>query len=498
MPSLPPPIKTNVRDNSSSKQNIQESYNDLYSMVNNHINQPMSNPNPMQNQPMSNPNPMPNPTQPTDQQNQVLQQLMNQQKMFQEEIIRLREMVNQPQVANLNSNPNPNPNLTNPTIAELEQYKQINTKLQDRIIELQSQIQNQIQNPKSTIDAADEQKISQLNKVKEQTMEQIQKLKSVQEDINKKTETTKNLEAQVKKLIGENIEKFENAEEVLYINSQTFVLENPIRTITSIELRDLDLPFDKYNINSNNNKLQFIKEAQTQHPNADHHTPSTDSDTANAIDSDMEIQFNVETNQNESNQNEITLSLTMGNYNIEHLTEIINKALKQFNIKMSVSKSTNIISFKSSENFNLVFGPNTMLNNLGFNLTTQSKYSNSNKYTGSKAYDFKPDRCMNIYMSNINDSKPVMQYISPNTNRQSKKIVFAPVISELDKIVLKFTDSKGKEFKFDPDSGLDFSIQVIVRHINPNHNHMTNMSVDASDVSSDDVFNIVKQSIKSN
>jgi hypothetical protein len=63
---------------------------------------------------------------------------------------------------------------------------------------------------------------------------------------------------------------------------------------------------------------------------------------------------------------------------------------------------------------------------------------------------------MNIYLTNISETKPFIQYIQNQSLSQYKKMIFTPVISVLNSISLKFTDSKNKEFKFDPDNGLDF------------------------------------------
>jgi len=106
-----------------------------------------------------------------------------------------------------------------------------------------------------------------------------------------------------------------------------------------------------------------------------------------------------------------------------------------------------------------------------------------------------PDKCINIYIMNINDKKPIMQVIL-NNPQQTKKIIFKPVISQLDKICLKFVDSKGKEFIFDPDNGLEFSLQLIIRHIGQTYINVDND--ENQDVSSDDVFNIVKNNLINN
>ena len=428
---------------------------------------------------------------------------MQQQKVFQDEIFRLRESLNQPTQTIQSNQLNKQNQPTQPTqptqsnseliqqyqvkLSELDQYKQINTKLQDRIIELQNQIQN---NTNLSNQISDDPKVAQLQKVKEETMDQIQKLKKVQEDIAQKVNINKDLEVNIKKIISENISKFENSEETIFITSQSTILPSTLKNVTSIELKELDLPFDKYNINSNNNKLHFSLKTSGSEININDENNINDSDTANAIDSEMEGLIDI-VKQN----NSIELHIIMGSYTIETLVNLINQHLGKFGIKMSYNKTSNLITFKSKNNFDIIFGANTLLYSLGFNNQNQSKYINSNKYTGTKAFDFKVDRCMNIFISNINESKPVMQYITNQIQSgqpQSKKIIFTPVISELSELNLKFTDSKNKEFKFDPDNGLEFGIQAVVRFINSNQNIIKNES---NDISSDDMFSIVKQSI---
>ena len=382
-----------------------------------------------------------------DQQNKLLQQLIQQQSVFQEEIIRLKDAVNKPNDNN-----------------ELLQYKEVNAKLQERIIELQNQFQNQKEDPK----------ITQLNKVKEETVEQINKLKNVQEDIANKLNNNKELESQIKKIVLENTEKFENSEEIIYINSNETKLNYSLKNVTSIEIKDLDLPFDKYQINNNNNKLHlFINNIPDTQIN---------NDSENESFTDIII-----------NQNNIELSIVMGNYNIEKLCEIITNSLSNYNIKMTVSKTTNIITFKSNTNFNLIFNSDSILYNLGFLQNNQSKYQNKNKYVGSKPYDFKIDKCMNIYLTNISETKPFIQYIQNQSLSQYKKMIFTPVISELNSISLKFTDSKNKEFKFDPDNGLDFNLQLSIKYISVIKNEII---VDNQfEINSDDIFNVIKENI---
>ena len=414
-------------------------------------------------------------------QNNLLIQMMEQQKFFQEEIIKLKDSI-----LNQNSNSSFKNNIDytleyQDKINELDQYKQVNNKLQDRIVELQNQLQINI-----TSDISDP-KISQLQKVKEETIEQINKLKKVQEDISQNLNLNKELESNIKKIISENISTFENSEEIILIENQSTVLLNEFKNITSIELKELDLPFNKYNINDNNNKLYFILTDQIKHLK-NNIIKLVESDTANIIDSEYEV-INILINQD----NILELSITMGNYSIDNLCNLINQYLLKYDINMVNGKNTNLISFKSKNKFDLHFGVNTLLYSLGFTIKNQSKYINSNKYTGTKVYNFKINRCMNIFLSNINDSTPLMQYIiTENNSNQSKKIIFNPMINELKQLDFKFIDNNNKEYKFNPDNGLEFGIQLIIGYINSNQKQIKN---NINDIVYDDILTSIKQSV---
>jgi hypothetical protein len=328
-------------------------------------------------------------------------------------------------------------------------------------------------------------------------------------------------------MIGENSTKFENSEETIYLNSNNMVLNTPIKNITSIELKDFEFPFDKYNITPNNCTLEFcLSEAigqnqnmgsndlipdfsqntfesvsqfmQNSNPDTKQNSkqkPNIDSDTADLIDSETESLAEIEYDAEERS---VKLIIKMGNYNMDQLTETVNKHLSKYGIIMSYSKTTNIVSFKQKDkkNFDLVFGDNTMFINLGFSLSNKSKYTSSNKYSSSKAYDFKIDKILNIYIDNINSSKPLMQYITNCADpiSQTKKVVFTPVISELETLNLRFVDSKSREYVFDPENGLEYSGQIIIRYINNNQNLVKN---ELNEISSDDIFTIVKENVKS-
>ena len=279
-------------------------------------------------------------------------------------------------------------------------------------------------------------------------------------------------------------------------------LPTVLNNVTCIELKDFDLSFDKYNITNNNNNLTFIvdtadkamlviedtidkvKDSDVKDNNSDN-----ESDTANAIDSEqnslVEMEYDTEAKK-------LSLTLSMGNYTIDTICSILNQQLSKYNITISYNKNTNIVTFKSSNSknknkFDMIIEENSLLSSLGFN--TNNSYTNKIKYTGSRAYNFKPDKCMNIYLTNINQSKPLYQYIINQVNAP-KKIILTSVVSDLDKLCIKFVDSKGKEFKFDPNNGLEFSINVVIKYINNNQNGVKH---ELNDVSSEDIYTLVKQ-----
>jgi hypothetical protein len=86
-----------------------------------------------------------------------------------------------------------------------------------------------------------------------------------------------------------------------------------------------------------------------------------------------------------------------------------------------------------------------------------------------------------------------MQYITTeNNSNQSIKIIFSPMINELKQLDFKFIDNNDKEYKFNPDNGLDFGIQLIIGYINSNQNQIKN---NINNIISDDILTSIKQSV---
>lgn len=358
-------------------------------------------------------------------------------------------------------------------LSELEEYKQVNSKLQNRLIELQAHITSTNQD--------EEQKITKLSQLKEEIIGKLEKLKNIQENNGE-------LEKKINKIIGGNIAKFENGEETIIMCSDHIILQDPIKNVTSIELKVFDLPFDKYNITNNNNKLQFrvLENTIKQNVNDDNNDNDNNDNDDNGSDDDNDDLMDVD-----ENDGNITLTVINGNYEIDTLITMLNKILIKYDITFTRNKS-NILTLKSKNKFDLVFDKNTMFNNLGFTIQNKSKYTNVKKHVGSKPYDFKIDRYMNIYITNINETKSMMQYSLNSDKNQSKKIVFTPIIIELKELKLKFIGSKGKEFKFDSENGQDFEIHAIIKYINSNQNIIKNELNES--ISSEDELAIVKNS----
>jgi hypothetical protein len=355
-------------------------------------------------------------------------------------------------------------------VEELSKYKQINMKLQKRVSDLLEQLKN--------IQDGDDQKINKLEKVKKDTIDKIQELKNIQ---NANIEFNNN----IKGIIKNNISRFENTEETILICSETTTLPSTINNVTSIELSDFDLPFDKFNINNNNNNLRFNINDFLNATNKQS-DPSNNQVISNENSDPSNEQVNIE-----EDGNNIIVKVIIGNYTIDDIITILNNALSKYDLNLTYSKN-NIITIKSQHKFDLVFESKTLFYNLGF--IDESKYNGSNKYSGTKFFEFKVGRYMNIYLTNLNKDKPVMRYIINQQDKtQTKKIQFVPIISELNEIVIKFTDAKDKEFNFDPDNGFDFGIRLTIRYINSNQNYIQNESND--DISSDDILTLVKKSL---
>ena len=142
---------------------------------------------------------------------------------------------------------------------------------------------------------------------------------------------------------------------------------------------------------------------------------------------------------------------------------------------------TNIIIFKSTNVFDLNIKEYTLFYNLGF----VQNLSNSDKYIGIKMYDLKTDNYINIYMVDINNTKPIIQLMP---NQQSKNIIFNPPISTLKNIQLRFTNQFDKDYLFDD---INFSFKMIISSIDNISNQITN----ELNISSDDIFTIIKSDL---
>jgi hypothetical protein len=385
---------------------------------------------------------------------------------------------------------------------ELEQYKEVNLKLQNRIIELQNELTKLSANEYNTSDTSDP-KISKLERTKAETLVHIERLKKKQEELAEATKTQNNLQANIKKIIQTNIVKFANIEEEYYITEQEYTLPTELTNIVGIELTNFDLPFDKYNITINNNVLSFLLNSDINQ-NSDINENSddiTESSTANIIDTtennfdnfDKVGDIDVEIVKVKQIKNNLKVVVCTGNYEIDNLIGIINKQLKKYEIEISLCSTTSLISIKSKNKLSLDFCLSNMFENLGF--SRKKKYIDSKKYIGLKPYNFKYDKCYNIYLTNINTKKPIMQYMIGQSN--SKKIVFDRMLKNLDNLVFKFTDSKDKEFKFDSDYGLDFGFKINIKLLNPQPVIVENsIDNDIDNITSDDVYTLVANSIK--
>ena len=326
-------------------------------------------------------------------------------------------------------------NMYEQKVNELEQYKEINEKLQERVLYLHNELEKNKSNNESS---EDDIKINKLNEIK-----------ILEENINN--------------IIIKNIENFSNTEEFFILSYNNYKFISTIKNIISIELFDFDLPFAKYNITINNNNLK-IKINNIE---------SYNTETLNDIESF--IDFNID-------DDILDINIITGNYDINTLIEEINKYLHIFKIEIICNNTTKYISFKKIDKnlFSLIFTDNSLLCNLGFN-STLNKHINKLKITGSKPYDLNIDKIMNIYLYNIGN-KPIMQYYI-NQNNNPKEILFNPKINELNELNIKFIDSKNKEFKFNDD--LDFNIKIKIKSIN-NKSYFNN---------TDNIIDIIKNDI---
>jgi hypothetical protein len=190
-------------------------------------------------------------------------------------------------------------------------------------------------------------------------------------------------------------------------------------------------------------------------------------------------------NININSDNIIELELLMGLYTIDKLIEVTNQALNEYNIEISYSTTTNLIIIKSTNNtqFNIILNEGTLFYNLGFS----QNLSNSLKYISTKIFDLKPPRYLNVYLSNINNTKVIMQLTSTN---QSKKITFNNPIKLLSNIEFRITDHLDKNYIID---NLSTTIELVVRSIN----NIKSISIENESItiSSDDMYSIIKSNI---
>ena len=257
----------------------------------------------------------------------------------------------------------------------------------------------------------------------------ISQLENTKQEIILKIKKNTELEEKIQSIIKNNINYLSDDEEIIYINRLETYLDEQIDNITQIELFNFDIPYDKYNITHNNNILNF------------------------SVLNFKDIQINDKYFNIIVNNNNIELTITIGLYTIETLLEIINRALTIFNIEFHYCNTTYLISIISNSNFDIIIGENTLFYNLGF----IQNLSNSDKYNATRTYDLKLNKFINIYIENINEQKPIMQY----SQQQSKIITFKQPI-QLDKIIIKFTNSSDIIYN------LYLSFQIKIKYISNN------------------------------
>lgn len=297
-------------------------------------------------------------------------------------------------------------------------------------------------------------KIEEFNIIKEQTIKDL-KEKTLQLKLQENELTE--FEKSIKRTISNNITKFANESETIIINSLNTILPRTIKNITSIELKEFDLPFEKNNITPTNCQLRF------NIPN---------NKIINIDNEDPNIDITI-------NENDIMIDIVPGKYTIDDLVGMINKLINKLDITLH-NKNNSYAILKSKSKFDIIVTGNSLFPNLGFLVTA----TNKNKHVGTQHVDLEYDKFVNLFITNINNDIPVMQYIIGSQN-QSKIISFDPVIKELTNINLKILNSKGDIYN----PIMNFSVQLVIHYINNKQNAVKN---NLNHVDSDEEVDIIK------
>lgn len=342
--------------------------------------------------------------------------------------------------------------------SESTQVKLLNDELRksnDTIIALKERIKSGNSSSMSSDD-----KLQVINEKKQEIYEQLKELKATISEASKATEEEKEVRAsleekkkEIRSLIEKNLSAFNNCDKNEVVNTEncirnahifTHEFKKPINTLLSLEINDYSFPNALHNITPYNNSLYILLD----------NNPS--------IMCDDNVTYS-------KTKNIHKITVVPGNYDAEHLTEVLNNVLKQMGLKMQLKQTNAYISFYSeSQIFSLMTDfthyPNNILSVLGFD--HDDRCMNDKNFISSKSCDLRADRIISLYILNINRTKVFCKLNMTSRKVSSFCFQLNPPLQNVDKLDLEFRDSKNNPVFFaGKNVMLDFTIKSIEKEI---------------------------------
>ena len=301
---------------------------------------------------------------------------------------------------------------------QLEQYKQINYELKNKLDELMNQKDDDNDKKLRLIEV-------KKNEIKNEVIKLSNKHKDMEDSYNKlvfKEKFINSLISKNKKII-ETDKKTVMVNSRLYNNLSKFVYELDESNINKIELISYDFPLISNNINDNNNKLYF----KIDDDSVKQEINNSDSDEIPVDDTD-DLNY---------------LIIPNGNYDISNLIKKINKLGKSSNLLFSYNKNTNKVTVKNTKHkFTLYNKDDSILNILGFE---DDILENKKEYVSKKSYDLRKNKYISIYFTNINNEKSFAD-VNINTNKMGYYSI--DVDNKVDNLEIEIRDDNNKLLDF--------------------------------------------------
>ena len=363
------------------------------------------------------------------------------------DLLQQQTTIHQQEIANLRSqgsnfSPEQNTQLQH-LYLELQQQKLLNDTLQEKIkVSKSDPNDNNIR--LNNIEEKKKEIIGQMTKLKE-TMVETQHIIDIQ---NKNIERIDTKMTEIKSIIVNNIDAYNNIEKNEIINTRSCVknankyvhsFDKPINMLTNIGINSYSFPKSLHNINTYNNTLYII------------------SDYSGEIICDTYTSYI-------RNNNMHVIKIISGNYTIEKIIEYFNKILSQLDIVMDINTSNDQCSFTSTQPFTLVTEYVTnkynILNILGFD--DNVKMENKMTYNATSAYDLRSDNIISLYITNLSSSVPFCKFNIANSKMYNRILKMSTSINDVTKFNLEFRDSNNNPISFgNKNVMLDFTLKSI-------------------------------------